>query len=238
MKKKLDQKQEINEKKKQLIELTTRFCDEKLDEEYKNLSKKLIEKMSRKRQVSFLSGRIEIWAAAIIYAVGSVNFLFDKSTKPYVRGDEISSYFCTSSSTVSQKAKIIRDMFHIDRFSTEFLTETRMKSYEEIFKPFADLMMLEISEWRQNMGKIEEITENLNPLLDELIIEMKKQKMSCIKALNTKGYEVIIKKQNYKMPDFPPPKCSECGYQMDYNDWDEEECHTYFCPECGEPVEI
>jgi hypothetical protein len=37
--------------------------------------------MSRKRNVPFLYGRMEIWAAAIIHALGSINFLFDTSKK-------------------------------------------------------------------------------------------------------------------------------------------------------------
>ncbi|NOR78038.1 MAG: hypothetical protein GQ523_06390 [Methanophagales archaeon] len=43
------------------------------------LCEKLIRKMSRKRNVPFLSGRMEIWAVAIIHALGSINFLFDTS---------------------------------------------------------------------------------------------------------------------------------------------------------------
>lgn len=231
MKTKADLKATVSEKKSILIELTSKFCDTKLNEEYKNLCKKLIEKLSRKRTVPFLSGRIEIWAAAIIYALGSINFLFDKSSKPYIKSDEISSYFGTSTSTISQKAKVIRDMFNLNHFSSEFLTQ---KMHESLVAPIVKTM--EVLEWRSSMSKIEEITGKLNPLLDELITEMKKQKLPGLKAINVKGYEVIIKKQDFKMPDFPPPKCKECGHQMTYDDWFEED-DTYFCPDFGEPFE-
>jgi len=86
----------VEEKMQKLIEMTARFCDEHLDEEYKQLCEKLIRKMSRKRNVPFLSGRIEIWAAAIVYAIGSINFLFDRNFEPYVSGDDICNYFGTS----------------------------------------------------------------------------------------------------------------------------------------------
>ncbi|RZN37557.1 MAG: hypothetical protein EFT35_06005 [Methanophagales archaeon ANME-1-THS] len=69
----------IEEKMQKLIEMTAGFCDEYLDEEYKHLCEKLIRKVPHKRNVPFLSGRIEIWAAAIVYALGSINFLFDQS---------------------------------------------------------------------------------------------------------------------------------------------------------------
>ena len=81
----------IEGKMQKLIEMTAGFCDAHLDEEYKLLCEKLIRKMGRKRNVPFLSGRIEIWAAAIVYAVGSINFLFDKSFGPYVSAQDISN---------------------------------------------------------------------------------------------------------------------------------------------------
>ncbi len=115
----------INEVAKILIEMTSKYCDEHLDDEYKQLCIKIIGKMSRKRNVPFLSGRIEIWAAAIVYAIGSINFLFDKSFKPFVTGEDISNYFHTSNSTTAQKSKVIRDMFKLQYFDPEFST-TRM----------------------------------------------------------------------------------------------------------------
>ena len=87
------------------------------------------------------------------------------------------------------------------------------------------------------MSKKEEMLEKLTPLLKELICEMKKEKLPCIQAITIEEYEVLIKKQDFEIPDFPPPKCEECGYQMTYDDWDEREYHTYFCPDCGMPVE-
>ncbi len=116
----------IEEKAKKLIEMTAGFCDKYLDEEYKQLCGKLILKMKRKRNVPFLSGKLEIWAAAIIYALGRINFLFDKSFKPYVSGDDICNYFGTSKSTTSQKAKFILDTFKMGYYDDEFST-TRMK---------------------------------------------------------------------------------------------------------------
>ena len=79
--------------------------------------------MSRKRSIPFLSGKIEIWASAIVYALGQINFLFDKSFTPYQSADDICAYFGTSKSTTSQKAKIIRDMFKLGYYDEEFSTK-------------------------------------------------------------------------------------------------------------------
>ena len=71
----MKEKKVIEEKTQQLIGMTGSFCQQFLDEDYKQLCEKLVRKMSRKRAVPFLSGRMEIWAAAVVYALGSINFL-------------------------------------------------------------------------------------------------------------------------------------------------------------------
>lgn len=84
--------------------MTGMFCSQKLDDDYFQLSEKLIKKMGRKRDVPFKRGKLEIWAA-IVYCIGSINFLFDKSFEPYITAQEISDYFGTKNSTVSNKAR-------------------------------------------------------------------------------------------------------------------------------------
>jgi len=93
----------VKQKKDILIEMTDGFADRYLDEEYKMLCRKLINKMSRKRQVPFLSGRSDIWAASVVYALGHINFLFDKKFEPYVSGTDLCDYFGTSQSTTSRR---------------------------------------------------------------------------------------------------------------------------------------
>jgi hypothetical protein len=115
-----------------LIQMTNDFCDRYLDDDYEALCEKLIRKMSRKRVVPFLSGRIEIWAAAIVYALGGINFLFDKSFQPYISTDDLCQYFGTAKSTTGQKAKVIRDMFKMHYYDDEFSTAEMKKN-----NPFA-----------------------------------------------------------------------------------------------------
>ncbi len=127
----------VEGKAQKLLEMTAAFCKEYLEEDYKQLCEKLIGKMSRKRAVPFLSGRMEIWAAAVVYALGSINFLFDKNFKPYATADDICSYFGTTKSTTSQKAKVIRDMFKMGYYDEEFST-THVKDNS----PFANRVMI------------------------------------------------------------------------------------------------
>ena len=132
----MKEKRIVEEKAEKLIQMAAEFCKKYLDEDYKQLCEKLIGKMCRKRNVPFLSGRMEIWAAAIIYALGSINFLFDSSFKPYATGDDICNFFGTSKSTTSQKAKIIRDMFNMGYYDKEFSTAHMREN-----NPFSNFVM-------------------------------------------------------------------------------------------------
>lgn len=127
----------IKEKTAELIGMTAGFCDTYLDEEYKELCEKLIRKMSRKRQVPFLSGQMKNWAAGVVYAIGSINFLFDKSFEPYVSVTGICDYFGTKKSTTSQKSKDIQTLFKLSYFDDDFST-----SHMQEKNPFKNLVMV------------------------------------------------------------------------------------------------
>ncbi len=131
-------KQEIKEKEQVLLEMVRNFCTQKLDDDYLQLCEKLIRKMGRKREVPFQRGKLEIWAASVVHAIGSINFLSDKSFEPYLTLDEINEYFGTKNSTVSQKAAQIKDMFKMWHFSPEFSTK---KMTED--NPFNNLVMVD-----------------------------------------------------------------------------------------------
>jgi hypothetical protein len=94
-----------------IIALTDAFCQEHLNEEYAALSRQLAAALARKRPSPLPRGKLEIWACAIVYALGSVNFLFDKSQEPHMRADELCAVFGVSQSSGANKAKLIRDMF-------------------------------------------------------------------------------------------------------------------------------
>lgn len=124
--------------KEKLIRMTTAFCKQSLNEEYEELCRKMIEKMARKKQVPFMLGQLENWAASVVYAIGSFNFLQDKSTKPYVPSDDIANFFGVSKSTMQQKAAVIKNMFKMVNpfFGSEFATRDMIER-----SPFRNLAM-------------------------------------------------------------------------------------------------
>jgi len=97
------------------------FCDKKLNDDYKGLCLRLLEKLCRKRSSPLLGGRPGTWAAGIVYAIGSNNFIFDKTQEIHMTADEIASAFGISASTAGNKAVEIRKMFNISYFNAEWV---------------------------------------------------------------------------------------------------------------------
>ena len=90
--------------------LITDFCNQYLNDEYRELCLHLLEKLCRKRPSPLLAGRKNTWAAAIIYAITTNNFIFDKSQPIHLTADELCAPFGLSKSTVSNKAREIREI--------------------------------------------------------------------------------------------------------------------------------
>ena len=86
------EKQKILERQQQILDLVGEFCTKRLDSDYFELSKNLTLKLGRKRNVPFITGQPKVWAAAIIHALGTINFLFDKSFYNNMGPDPISRH--------------------------------------------------------------------------------------------------------------------------------------------------
>jgi hypothetical protein len=106
-----------------IIALTDQVCPELLDEEYAALARNVVAKLARKRPSPIQSGRASTWAGAVVYALGQVNFLFDPATKPYATADDLSAAFAVAKSTLSAKAKQVRDLTKMSFGTPEFLRE-------------------------------------------------------------------------------------------------------------------
>ena len=110
----------------EIAPMITAFCNEKLNDEYKSLCLRLLEKLCRKRPSPLLGGRPNTWAAGIVYAIGANNFIFDKTQKIHLTAGEIASAFDISASTAGNKANEIRKMFKIDYFNPEWQLAERI----------------------------------------------------------------------------------------------------------------
>jgi len=131
-------KQQLKERQQKILDSVRQFCVKKLDDEYFDLAERLLSKLGRKRNVPYSTGQIEVWAAAIIHALGTINFLFDKASSPYISADEINAFFKTNKSTMRNKSKQIRDLLKLDRWDDEFSTKRIQES-----NPFQNLVMVD-----------------------------------------------------------------------------------------------
>jgi len=130
-------KEEIKEIEKSIINLTNDFCNQKLDEELRQLCENLVLKLGRKREVPFIRGRIEIWAAAVVHLIASLNFLFDKSTENFTSIADICEFFNVKSSSFTNKSREIRESLRMGIFCPEFSTRKINET-----NPMNDLVMV------------------------------------------------------------------------------------------------
>src|SRR5260370_28311545 len=111
-----------------IIALSDQVCIELLDEEYAELARSVVAKLARKRPSPIQSGRASTWAGAVVYALGQVNFLFDSATEPYATADDLSAAFGVAKSTLSAKAKQVRDLTKMSWGTAEFLREDMIQA--------------------------------------------------------------------------------------------------------------
>jgi len=97
-------KVEKAERLKEIKQLVQAFCDRHLNEELAGYALKLCQSLGRKRTLVITRGKKEIWAAAIVYVIARLNFLFDRENEYFLTADTICEFFGTKKTTVGNKA--------------------------------------------------------------------------------------------------------------------------------------
>ncbi|MDR2387966.1 MAG: DUF6398 domain-containing protein [Deltaproteobacteria bacterium] len=116
----------------QIADYVCQFCQAKSNEVFQTVCLSALGKLARKRPSPLERGYAENWAAGICYALGSINFIFDRSSieLPYVSANDFSRFFDLSKSSVSSKAQEVKKLLKLTHFSSEFLTNpTRFYSF-------------------------------------------------------------------------------------------------------------
>lgn len=110
----------------EITALTDDFCIKKLNEEYAHLVRLATAALCRKKPSPLQRGSALSWSCGIIYAIGFVNFLFDKTTLPYVSACELASAFEISQSTAGNKSKQIRSLLKMHPFDHRWLLPSKI----------------------------------------------------------------------------------------------------------------
>jgi hypothetical protein len=110
----------------EITSISDAFCKEHLNDEYAEMARKMAAVLARKRPSPLVNGQSKSWAAGIVYAVGQVNFLFDKSNPPYMRADELCKRMGVSQQTASGRAQKIREMLDIFQMHPDWTLPSRV----------------------------------------------------------------------------------------------------------------
>ena len=121
-----------------IVALTDAFCRAHLDEEYAQLARQATAALCRKRPSPLATGTPKTWACGIVYALGSANFLFDKSQQPTMRASELCAGFGVSQSTGSAKAKAVRDALGMGQMDPQWYRPSKMED-----NPLAWMIMVD-----------------------------------------------------------------------------------------------
>jgi hypothetical protein len=110
----------------EITAITDAFCTEHLNDEYAQMSRKLAAALSRKRPSPLLRGKAATWACGIVYTIGSVNFLSDRSFEPYMRMEDLCALMGVSKSSGANKAAEIRKLFDMYQFDPNWTLPSLM----------------------------------------------------------------------------------------------------------------
>jgi hypothetical protein len=109
-----------------IVALTDSFCRAHLDEEYAQLARQATAALCRKRPSPLATGNIKTWACGIVYALGTVNFLFDRSQTPSRSAAELCAGFGVSKSTGAAKAKVVRDTLDMSQMDPQWYRPSKL----------------------------------------------------------------------------------------------------------------
>jgi Domain of unknown function (DUF6398) len=90
-----------------IVSLTDDVCDKHLNSEYRDLARAMTRVLCRKRPSPLTSGQPRTWACGIVYVLGRINFLGDKSITPHMTTTDLCAAFEVGESTVHAKTRVI-----------------------------------------------------------------------------------------------------------------------------------
>jgi hypothetical protein len=116
----------IQEKFNAIALTTDAFCNQHLNDEYRQLIRLALAALCRKRPSPLLKGQASSWAAGAVHALGVVNFLFDDTQTPHCKPTDIWAYFGLASSTGQTHSKKIRDALNMGQMDPDWCLPSRL----------------------------------------------------------------------------------------------------------------
>jgi len=137
-----------------IIALTDAFCQAHLDEEYAQLARQATAALCRKRPSPLATGPLQTWACGIVYALGSANFLFDKSQTPSMNAAALCVGFGVSKSTGAAKAKVVRDALGMGQMDPQWYRPSKMEDNPLAWMIMVDGFMVDVRQMPRDIQEI------------------------------------------------------------------------------------
>ncbi len=122
----------------EIVAITDAFAAEHLNDEYRQLIRYLVAALCRKRPSPLATGQASTWACGVTHAIGSVNFLFDRSQTPHMTAGDLYSTFGVSQGTGQGKSKLVREALKMRQMDPEWTLPSRLANH-----PMAWLIMVD-----------------------------------------------------------------------------------------------
>ena len=110
-----------------IVALADTVCAAHLDVEYAQLARQATAALCRQRPSPLATGHLKTWACGIVYALGFVNFLFDKSQTPSMTAADLCAAFGVSKSTGAAKAKAVREALGMSQMDPHWYRPSKME---------------------------------------------------------------------------------------------------------------
>jgi Domain of unknown function (DUF6398) len=114
---------------REILAITDQACTEHLDDDYAVVCRRLVGRLARKRPSPLVRGDTRIWAAGAIYAVGQVNFLFDRSQQPYMTADQLAACLGVVKTTMANKAALIKKSLNLGVFEPDLTRPAMLEQH-------------------------------------------------------------------------------------------------------------
>lgn len=108
--------------------LTDAVCSLHLDAEYAEMARRAVAALCRKRPCPLARGQARTWACGVLYALGQLNFLNDKSQTPSMSMTELCKRCGVGASSGGNKAAEVRELLGIRMFDHRWTLHRMMDS--------------------------------------------------------------------------------------------------------------
>ena len=124
--------------------LIHKVCNAHLNMEYYDMSLKLLDQFLFLYADRLERGQAKSWAAAIVYTIGRVNFLFDPNQTPHLSAGELCQKFSISQGTASKKSTELFDLFDLMQFDPEWTLPSLIDNNPFIWMVMIDGFLVDI----------------------------------------------------------------------------------------------